>query len=138
MGLQKFNTHTIDSVNPKWSTSMQFQIYDLNKDILNVAVYDRRIFSPNIFLGKVEIKIIQIYREQVKENKENNPIIRMFRMNSVPTGKLMLKMSINIYKWTHSKTLNWIKWSLKKEALQYLYINIMSQFKSLIYLLICF
>ncbi len=99
MGFQKFNTPVIESSNPKWNTSMQFQIYDLNKDILNVAVYDRKFYSPNVFLGKTELKILQIYREQVKENQENgpNPITRVFRMNGVPTGKIILKMSISIF-----------------------------------------
>jgi hypothetical protein len=98
MGVQKFSTHSIDSANPKWNTSMQFQIYDLNKDTLSVVVYDRKTYSPNLFLGKTEFRIIQILKEQMKENQENNPIIRVFRMSNVQTGKLMLKMSISIYK----------------------------------------
>ena len=77
---------------------MQFQIYDLNKDVLSVCVYDRKVYSPNLFLGKTEFRIIQILKEQMKENQENNPIIRVFRMSNVQTGKLMLKMSISIYK----------------------------------------
>ncbi|CAF0787535.1 unnamed protein product [Brachionus calyciflorus] len=97
MGVQKFNTQPINSANPKWNTSMQFQIYDLNKDVINVMVYDKKIYKPNIFLGKTELKIFQIYREQMKDNQENNPIIRMFRMSNVPNGKIMLKMSISLY-----------------------------------------
>ena len=98
MSLQKFSTHTLDSANPKWNTSMQFQIYDLNKDFLNVVVYDRKTFSPNTVLGKTELKILQIYKEQMKENQQNNPIIRVFKINNEHHGKLMLKMSISIYK----------------------------------------
>jgi Ca2+-dependent lipid-binding protein len=100
MGLQKFNTHIIESLNPKWNTSMQFQIYDLNKDVLNVVVYDSKAFSPNVFLGKTELRIIQIYREQLKEtNNENGPIpiTKVFRMSNIPSGKIMLKMSISIF-----------------------------------------
>jgi Ca2+-dependent lipid-binding protein len=98
MSLQKFSTHPLDSSNPKWNTSMQFQIYDLNKDFLSVTVYDRKTFSPNTLLGKTELKILQIYREQMKENQQNNPIIRVFKINNEHHGKLMLKMSISIYK----------------------------------------
>ena len=97
MSQQKFSTHSIDSPNPKWNTSMQFQIYDLNKDFLSVVIYDRKTFSPNTLLGKTELKILQIYKEQMKENQENNPIIRVFKINN-EYGKLMLKMSISIYK----------------------------------------
>jgi hypothetical protein len=96
--MQKFSTHSIDSGNPKWNTSMQFQIYDLNKDILSVNVYDRKIYAPNVFLGKCEFRILQIYREQMKENHENNPFTRVYRMSSVQSGKLMLKMNIHIFK----------------------------------------
>ena len=98
MGVQKFSTHSIDSSNPKWNTSMQFQIYDLNKDVLSIGVYDRKFYCPNTFLGKTEFKILQIYREKMKENPDNNTFIRVFRMSQVPSGKLMLKMSISIYK----------------------------------------
>lgn len=100
MGFQKFNTHIIESLNPKWNTSMQFQIYDLNKDVLSVSVYDSKTFSPNVFLGKTELRVIQIYREQLKEtNNENGPvpITKVFRMSNVPSGKIMLKMSISIF-----------------------------------------
>ena len=98
MGIQKFNTHHIDSGNPKWNTSMQFQIYDLNKDILGVNVYDRKVYMPHIFLGKVEFKVLQIYREQMKENQENNPFTRVYRMSGVQLGKIMLKINIIVYK----------------------------------------
>lgn len=113
LGMQKFSTHSIDSANPKWNTTMQFQIYDLNKDSLNVCLYDRKVYSPNVFLGKTELKIIQIYREQAKETPHQhqqqhqlmqheeicNPITRVFRMSSSnTTAKIMLKMSISIYK----------------------------------------
>lgn len=98
LGLQKFSTSSINSANPKWNTSMQFQIYDLNKDMVNVMVYDKKIYKPNIFLGKTELKIYQIYREQIKDNQENNPITKMFRMSNVSNGKIMLKMSIIIFK----------------------------------------
>lgn len=98
LGLQKFSTSSINSANPKWNTSMQFQIYDLNKDMVNVMVYDKKIYKPNIFLGKTELKIYQIYREQIKDNHEKNPITKMVRMSNVSNGKIMLKMSIIIFK----------------------------------------
>ena len=63
-----------------------------------MTVYDRKTFSPNTLLGKTELKILQIYREQMKENQQNNPIIRVFKINNEHHGKLMLKMSISIYK----------------------------------------
>ena len=72
MCAQKFSTHSLDSTNPKWNTSMQFQIYDLKEDFLSVSVYDRRTFSPNTLLGKTDLKMLQIYKEQTKENQENN------------------------------------------------------------------
>ena len=100
LGMQKFNTQIIESLNPKWNTSMQFQIYELNKETLSINVYDRKFFSPNVFLGKLELRILQIYREQMKENQENGPtpITKVFRLSQTPSGKIMLKMSISIFK----------------------------------------
>lgn len=99
MGGKRFHSQIIESSNPKWNLSMQFSVYDLNKDMLNVLVYDNRQFSPNIFLGKIEIRMLNVYRDQMKENQENGPIpiTRCFRMNNVSTGKLMLKMSLSIF-----------------------------------------
>lgn len=95
MGVQKFSTHTIEnSLNPKWNTSMQFQIYDLNKDILTITIYDQKIFSPNVFLGKAHIGVLTIYQEQVKEN---NPITRVYRLTDAKCGKVMIKMNISMY-----------------------------------------
>jgi hypothetical protein len=99
MSAQKFSTHSLDSHHPKWNTSMQFQIYDLNKDSLSVLVYDKRVFAPNTLLGKTELKMAHIYNQQQKENQENNPIVRQFKINSgAQSARLKLKMSISIYK----------------------------------------
>jgi Ca2+-dependent lipid-binding protein len=95
MGPQKFTTHTIDnSLNPKWNTSMQFQIYDLNKDQLTFTISDQKIYSPNVLLGKARVNVSTIYQEQVKEN---NPIIKVYRLSDGTSGKVMIKMNISIY-----------------------------------------
>ena len=73
---------------------MQFQIYDLNKEILSITLYDKKLFSPNQFLGKTNLSISNIYQEQLKEN---NPVTRVFRLAEIKSGKVMIKMNINIY-----------------------------------------
>ena len=94
MGPQKFNTHTIDnSLNPKWNTSMQFQIYDLAKDQLSFTIYDQKIYSPNVVLGRARVSLSSIYQEQIKEN---NPIIKVFRLSDGRSAKVMIKMNIII------------------------------------------
>ena len=99
MGGKKFHSQRLDSSNPKWNLSMQFSVYDINKDSLSVSVYDSKQFSPNIFLGKIDIRMMNIYRDQMKENQENGPIpiTRYFRMSNVQSGRLMLKMSLSIF-----------------------------------------
>ena len=99
MGGKKFYSQQIDSSNPKWNLSMQFSIYNVNKDILNIIVYNSKKFSPNDFLGKTEIRMVNIFRDQMKESQENGPIpiTRCFRLNNVQNGKLMLKMSLSIF-----------------------------------------
>ena len=95
MGPQKFNTNAIEnSLNPKWNTSMQFQVYDLQKDQLTFTIYDQKIYSPNILLGRARVNISSIYQEQIKEN---NPIIKVFRLSDGRSGKVMIKMNISIY-----------------------------------------
>lgn len=99
MGGKKFFSQQIDSSNPKWNLSMQFSIYDVNKDSLNVIVYNSKQFSPNVFLGKTEIRMANILRDQMKESQENGPIpiTRCFRLSNVQSGKLILKMSLSIF-----------------------------------------
>ncbi len=99
MGGKKFNSPKIDSANPKWNLSMQFSVYDVNRDILSINVYDSKQFTPNLFLGKIDIRMMNIYRDQMKENQENGPvpITRCFRMSGGQSGKLMLKMSLSIF-----------------------------------------
>jgi intersectin len=93
---QKFATHCIENTqNPKWNTAMQFQIYDLNKEILTLNLYDKKLFTPNVMLGKTHISISNIYKEQLYDN---SPVTRVFRLADTKSGKVMVKMNISIYK----------------------------------------
>lgn len=55
MGTQEHRTRVVPgTLNPKWNSSMQFTIRDLNQDVLCITVYDRDIYSPN---GESTLKI---------------------------------------------------------------------------------
>lgn len=48
MGTQEHKTKVIaNTLNPKWNSSMQFTIMDLQEDVLCITVYDRDLFTPN-------------------------------------------------------------------------------------------
>ena len=48
MGSQEHRTKVIPgTLNPRWNTSMQFLIRDVERDTLCFTVYDRDLYSPN-------------------------------------------------------------------------------------------
>ena len=48
MGVQEHKTKVINgTLNPKWNSSMQFTLKDLEQDVLCITVYDRDLFTPN-------------------------------------------------------------------------------------------
>jgi Ca2+-dependent lipid-binding protein len=92
MGSQKYMTHTVEtSLNPKWNTSMQFLIFDFQKDILNITVYDRKIFSPNFFLGRINLSMAQLRKEHPGDGVS---IIKAFNLSDVRTGKIIIKLNL--------------------------------------------
>jgi len=92
MGSQKYMTHTVEnSLNPKWNTSMQFLIFDFQKEILNITVYDRKIFSPNFFLGRINLSMAQLRKEN---SGDGVSIIKAFNLSDVKTGKIIIKLNL--------------------------------------------
>jgi hypothetical protein len=96
MGLQKFSTQMIENnPNPKWNTSMQFQIYDLNKDLLNIGVFSQKHYTPNRSHGVVTMKLSDVYAEQMKDG--GNPISRSFKLSNARNGLVTIKMNVIAY-----------------------------------------
>uniref|UniRef100_H2YPF9 Uncharacterized protein n=1 Tax=Ciona savignyi TaxID=51511 RepID=H2YPF9_CIOSA len=52
MGEQSHTTKTVqDTLNPKWGSTMQFYVKDVNLDVLCISVFQRYMFSPDGKLG---------------------------------------------------------------------------------------
>ncbi|KAJ0005268.1 hypothetical protein NQD34_011482 [Periophthalmus magnuspinnatus] len=65
MGSQCHITKTLqDTLNPKWNSNCQFFIKDLEQDVLCITVFERDQFSPDDFLGRTEIRLAEIKKDQ--------------------------------------------------------------------------
>lgn len=47
MGSRKQCTQINESIDPKWDTSMQFPVKDIQDDILCVTVFNKGYYSPD-------------------------------------------------------------------------------------------
>ncbi|KAF0027758.1 hypothetical protein F2P81_020499 [Scophthalmus maximus] len=87
MGSQCHITKTLqDTLNPKWNSNCQFFIKDLEQDVLCVTVFERDQFSPDDFLGRTEIRLAEIKKDQGSKG----PITKRLLLHEVPTGEIVL------------------------------------------------
>ncbi|XP_078619328.1 intersectin-1-like isoform X19 [Branchiostoma floridae x Branchiostoma japonicum] len=95
MGVQEHKTKVIPgTLNPKWNSSMQFFVYDIEQDVLCITVFDRDFFSPNDFLGRTEIRVADILKERT-EGK--GPLVKKLVLHEVPTGEVQVKLDLQLY-----------------------------------------
>uniref|UniRef100_A0A673Z189 Intersectin 1 n=1 Tax=Salmo trutta TaxID=8032 RepID=A0A673Z189_SALTR len=86
MGSQCHITKTLqDTLNPKWNSNCQFFIKDLEQDVLCVTVFERDQFSPDDFLGRTEIRLADIKKDQGSKG----PITKRLLLHEVPTGEIV-------------------------------------------------
>ncbi|XP_064627366.1 intersectin-1-like isoform X4 [Lineus longissimus] len=95
MGSQEHRTKVISAtLNPKWNSSMQFTIKDVEQDVLCISVFDRDLFTPNDFLGRTEIRLVDIQQE-TKEKR--GPITKRLRLHEVDSGEVSVKLDLQLY-----------------------------------------
>lgn len=111
MGAQEHKTKVINNtLNPKWNSSMQFTIKDLQEDVLCITVYDRDLFTPNgnpssgfiytlflllpDFLGRTEIRINDIFNET---RATKGPITKHLPLHEVDSGQVIVKLDLQIF-----------------------------------------
>ncbi|KAK2846206.1 hypothetical protein Q7C36_011060 [Tachysurus vachellii] len=85
-----------DTVNPKWNFSCQFFIKDLYQDVLCITVFERDQFSPDDFLGRTEVPVATIKKDQ--EGK--GPLTRRLLLHEVPTGEVRVRLDLQLYEQT--------------------------------------
>ncbi|XP_078069021.1 intersectin-2-like isoform X1 [Mustelus asterias] len=94
MGSQCYTTRTLsDTLNPKWSFNCQFFIKDIYQDVLCITVFERDQFSPDDFLGRTEVPVATIKKEQ--EGK--GPTTKRLLLHEVPTGEVWVRLDLQLY-----------------------------------------
>uniref|UniRef100_A0A8C4GWN3 Intersectin-1 n=1 Tax=Dicentrarchus labrax TaxID=13489 RepID=A0A8C4GWN3_DICLA len=82
-----------DTLNPKWNSNCQFFIKDLEQDVLCVTVFERDQFSPDDFLGRTEIRLAEIKKDQGSKG----PITKRLLLHEVPTGEIVVRLDLQLF-----------------------------------------
>uniref|UniRef100_H3AUD3 Intersectin 2 n=1 Tax=Latimeria chalumnae TaxID=7897 RepID=H3AUD3_LATCH len=94
MGSQCYTTRTMtDTLNPKWNFNCQFFIKDLYQDVLCITVFERDQFSPDDFLGRTEIPVATIKKEQ----ETKGPVTKRLLLHEVSTGEVWIRLDLQLY-----------------------------------------
>ncbi|KAK9956426.1 hypothetical protein ABG768_014161 [Culter alburnus] len=97
MGAQCYTSrHQPDTLNPKWNFNCQFFIKDLYQDVLCLTVFERDQFSPDDFLGRTEIPVATIKKDQ----DGKGPLERRLLLHEVPTGEVKVRLNLQLYEQT--------------------------------------
>ncbi|XP_011306596.1 intersectin-2 isoform X3 [Fopius arisanus] len=95
MGSQEERTPVVSGTDcPMWDTSMQFQIKDLNEDTLCITVFDKSYYTPDDFLGRAEVRIVDIMRD-CKDSC--GPIQKRIKLREVDNGEVVLKLDLQLF-----------------------------------------
>ena len=97
--IKVFSGHTLFFIsiagsNPHWNTSMQFLIKDVNQDILCLTVFDRDYFSPDEFLGRTEIRIMDVVGGC---EERRGPVQRTLKLLETSSGVITIKLDVQLY-----------------------------------------
>ncbi|KAI1241426.1 hypothetical protein IHE44_0004899 [Lamprotornis superbus] len=107
MGSQCHITKTIqDTLNPKWNSNCQFFIKDLEQDVLCITVFERDQFSPDDFLGRTEIRVADIKKDQGSKG----PVTKCLLLHEVPTGEIVVRLDLQLREG--------LLWELSQSSLQ--------------------
>nr|AAI51971.1 LOC566412 protein [Danio rerio] len=97
MGAQCYTSrHQPDTLNPKWSFNCQFFIKDLYQDVLCLTVFERDQLSPDDFLGRTEVPVATIKKDQ----DGKGPLVRRLLLHEVPTGEVKVRLDLQLYEQT--------------------------------------
>ncbi|XP_058804871.1 intersectin-1 isoform X2 [Phymastichus coffea] len=95
MGSQEEQTIVVSGTDcPVWDTSMQFQVKDLHEDTLCITIFDKGYFSPDEFLGRAEVRVVDI----VRDSKDAcGPITKRIKLREVDRGDVVLKLDLRLF-----------------------------------------
>ncbi|XP_066905736.1 intersectin-1 isoform X4 [Halyomorpha halys] len=98
MGSQESRTPAVPTPNgsdPKWNTSMQFLVKDLQEDVLCLTVKDKGNFSPDEFLGRTELCVSDIL--SAIRSQGHGPITKVLKLHEVRSGEVTLKLDVHLF-----------------------------------------
>ncbi|XP_023316913.1 intersectin-2 isoform X3 [Trichogramma pretiosum] len=95
MGSQEEHTIVVSGTDcPVWDTSMQFKVKNLHEDTLCITIFDKGYFSPDEFLGRAEVRVIDI----VRDSKDAcGPITKRIKLREVVRGDVVLKLDLRLF-----------------------------------------
>ncbi|XP_044011155.1 intersectin-1 isoform X3 [Aphidius gifuensis] len=95
MGSQEERTRVVSGTDcPMWDTSMQFQIKDLQEDTLCITVFNKSYYTPDDFLGRAEVKVVDIMRDC---RDCVGPIQKRILLREVDKGEVILKLDLRLF-----------------------------------------
>ncbi|KAF5279390.1 hypothetical protein FQA39_LY05500 [Lamprigera yunnana] len=77
-----------------WNYSMQFLLGNINEEVLQIVVYEMCEYEPDEFLGRADLKIIDLYREA---QHTNGPITKKLILHQVESGELTIKLDLQMF-----------------------------------------
>uniref|UniRef100_A0A8C1V5U4 Intersectin 2a n=1 Tax=Cyprinus carpio TaxID=7962 RepID=A0A8C1V5U4_CYPCA len=93
MGAQCYTSrHQPDTLNPKWNFNCHFFIKDLYQDVLCLTIFERDQFSPDDFLGRTEVPVATIKKDQ----DGKGPLVRRLLLHEVPTGEVKVRLDLQL------------------------------------------
>uniref|UniRef100_A0A8C2PRZ6 Intersectin 2a n=1 Tax=Cyprinus carpio TaxID=7962 RepID=A0A8C2PRZ6_CYPCA len=94
MGAQCYSSrHQPDTLNPKWNFNCHFFIKDLYQDVLCLTIFERDQFSPDDFLGRTEVPVATVKKDQ----ESKGPLVRRLLRHEVPTGEVKVRLDLQLY-----------------------------------------
>ncbi|XP_022910047.2 intersectin-1 isoform X2 [Onthophagus taurus] len=77
-----------------WNSSMQFHVASIKDDVLSLCVYEMCLFKPDVFLGRADLKLQEVYRES---QNTNGPIIKKLILHQVESGEVTVKLDLQLF-----------------------------------------
>jgi hypothetical protein len=77
-----------------WNYSMQFQLRNLDSEVLTFVVYGLNLYCPDEFLGRAELKVTDILRET---QNTNGPITKKLILHQVESGEIVVKLDLQMF-----------------------------------------
>ncbi|XP_063920516.1 intersectin-1 isoform X2 [Zophobas morio] len=77
-----------------WNSSMQFQLRNIDTEIVTFTVFGLNLYCPDEFLGRADLKVTEVFRER---QHTNGPIIKKLILHQVESGEIVVKLDLQMF-----------------------------------------